>query len=148
MESKKRLTDGKGLPPVRTVRSSIYEAWQHQQEKTALLAGLNILRRFPKTDRPRGTGYVIDTLWSARKALAEESSGDVIRTAILFGHDTDTTAAVAGGLEHPVWSCGNSEPLVGGVTRVCACRAVDFTVSGADSGRTWDPRVKFAGCYK
>jgi ADP-ribosylglycohydrolase len=77
---------------------AIYEAWQRQQEKTAFLVELNMLRSFPKTDRPRGTGYVIDTLWSARKALAEESFEDVIRTAILFGHDTDTTAAVAGGL--------------------------------------------------
>jgi ADP-ribosylglycohydrolase len=59
---------------------------------------LNVLRSFPKTDLPRGTGYVIDTLWSARKALEEKSFEDVVRTAILFGHDTDTTAAVAGGL--------------------------------------------------
>lgn len=77
---------------------AMYEAWPHQQEKTAFLSEMDMLRSFPKTDQPRGTGYVIDTLWSARKALAEESFEDVIRTAILFGHDTDTTAAVAGGL--------------------------------------------------
>jgi hypothetical protein len=30
--------------------------------------------------------------------MEEESFEDVIRTAILFGNDTDTTAAIAGGL--------------------------------------------------
>jgi ADP-ribosyl-[dinitrogen reductase] hydrolase len=77
---------------------AIYEVWPRQQEKTLFLSELNVLRSFPKTDRPRGTGYVIDTLWSARKALEEKSFEDVVRTAILFGHDTDTTAAVAAGL--------------------------------------------------
>jgi ADP-ribosylglycohydrolase len=49
-------------------------------------------------DEPRGTGFVIDTLRSARAALRHESYEDVVRAAIAFGNDTDTTAAVAGGL--------------------------------------------------
>jgi ADP-ribosyl-[dinitrogen reductase] hydrolase len=77
---------------------AIYIAWPNQGERTALLAELAVLRSFPKTDQPRGTGYVIDTIWSARKALEEDSFEDVARTAILFGHDTDSTAAVACGL--------------------------------------------------
>ncbi|CAE6959586.1 ADP-ribosylarginine hydrolase Tri1 [Paraburkholderia domus] len=77
---------------------AVYDAWPRQQEKTFFLSELKVLRSFSKTDRPRGTGYVIDTLWSAKQALEEESFEDVVRTAILFGHDTDTTAAVAGGL--------------------------------------------------
>lgn len=44
------------------------------------------------------TGYVVDTLWSAKEALHEDSFQDVVRAAIRFGHDSDTTAAVAGGL--------------------------------------------------
>jgi ADP-ribosylglycohydrolase len=44
-----------------------------------------------------GTGYVVDTLWSARIAVEETSDyASCIRRAIAFGHDTDTTAAVAG----------------------------------------------------
>ncbi|PRH81319.1 hypothetical protein C6N40_13260 [Arenimonas caeni] len=46
-----------------------------------------------------GTGYVVDCLWSARQAV--ETTGDFrecIRRAVAFGHDTDTTAAVAGGI--------------------------------------------------
>jgi ADP-ribosylglycohydrolase len=48
---------------------------------------------------PAGTGLVVDTLFSARWAV--ESGGtfkDVIRRSILLGNDTDTTAAVAGGI--------------------------------------------------
>ena len=50
-------------------------------------------------DAARGSGYVLDTLWSA-KAAVEGSDGYAacVRRAIAFGHDTDTTAAVAGGI--------------------------------------------------
>lgn len=52
-----------------------------------------------KEREPRGTGYVLDTLWSARKAFTEgKDFRDVVERAILMGNDTDTTAAVAGGL--------------------------------------------------
>lgn len=68
------------------------------QERLAPLRELDVLRSFPKTDKPRGTGYCVDTIWSARIAMGEETFEDVVKTAILFGHDTDTSAAVAGGL--------------------------------------------------
>ncbi|MBC8737099.1 ADP-ribosylglycohydrolase family protein [Paraburkholderia sp. UCT31] len=49
--------------------------------------------------KPGGTGYVIDTLASAHEVLVKSSSYDeTVRRAISMGHDTDTTAAVAGGL--------------------------------------------------
>ena len=48
---------------------------------------------------PTGSGFVVDTLYSARHALeAGRDFKDVVRRSILLGHDTDTTAAVAGGL--------------------------------------------------
>ncbi|MCY1229703.1 ADP-ribosyl-[dinitrogen reductase] glycohydrolase [compost metagenome] len=68
------------------------------QEQQALLRELDVLRSFPKTDKPRGTGHCIDTIWSVHKAMQEASFEDVVRTAIMFGNDTDTTAACAGGL--------------------------------------------------
>lgn len=47
----------------------------------------------------RGSGYVLDTLWSARQVLTDSSAyADCVRAAVALGHDTDTTAAVAGGL--------------------------------------------------
>lgn len=50
-------------------------------------------------ERARGSGYVLDTLWSAREAvLSTDTYADCVRHAIAFGHDTDTTACVAGGI--------------------------------------------------
>jgi ADP-ribosyl-[dinitrogen reductase] hydrolase len=54
--------------------------------------------------RPRGTfkaegkAYVVDTLHVAMIAMKEDSYERVVQRAIAFGQDTDTTAAVAGGL--------------------------------------------------
>ncbi|WP_320551381.1 ADP-ribosylglycohydrolase family protein [Luteibacter sahnii] len=49
--------------------------------------------------RVQGSGYVVDTLWSARQALDRATGyADAVRYAVSFGHDTDTTAAVAGGI--------------------------------------------------
>jgi len=45
-----------------------------------------------------GSGYVVDCLHSARTALKEETFEAVVKRAIRFGNDTDTTAAVAGGI--------------------------------------------------
>ena len=47
---------------------------------------------------PTGSGYVVDCLISARYALQAGDYAAVIRRAIALGHDTDTTAAVAGGI--------------------------------------------------
>lgn len=48
--------------------------------------------------QPTGTGYVIDCLLSAKYACCKESFGDIVQAAISLGHDTDTTACVAGGI--------------------------------------------------
>jgi ADP-ribosyl-[dinitrogen reductase] hydrolase len=49
--------------------------------------------------RPRGSGYVVDTLWSARAAVEGAADyADAVRRAVAFGLDTDTTACVAGGI--------------------------------------------------
>jgi len=49
--------------------------------------------------RVAGTGYVVDTLWSARQALDQTRGyAEAVRAAIALGNDTDTTAAVAGGI--------------------------------------------------
>jgi ADP-ribosylglycohydrolase len=46
-----------------------------------------------------GSGYVVDTVWSARQVLDRETCyADTVRAAIALGNDTDTTAAVAGGI--------------------------------------------------
>lgn len=45
-----------------------------------------------------GSGYVVDSLHSARIACEEPTFEHVIKRAISFGNDTDTTAAIAGGI--------------------------------------------------
>ena len=47
---------------------------------------------------PNGGGYVVDCLNSARAACEEKDYASVVRTAISYGNDTDTTACVAGGI--------------------------------------------------
>jgi ADP-ribosyl-[dinitrogen reductase] hydrolase len=47
---------------------------------------------------PTGSGYVVDSLWSAAAAiLRTRTFEDCVRCAISFGNDTDTTACIAGG---------------------------------------------------
>lgn len=53
------------------------------------------LRREPSGG---GSGYVVDCLHSARLALTEASFEAVLKAAVAIGNDTDTTAAVAGGI--------------------------------------------------
>ena len=46
----------------------------------------------------RGGGYVVDSLRSARWAVEQGPYEAAVRAAIGLGHDTDTTAALAGGI--------------------------------------------------
>lgn len=48
---------------------------------------------------PQGRGYVVDALWSAIYAIRSTTNyEDCIKVCIELGNDTDTTAAIAGGL--------------------------------------------------
>lgn len=48
---------------------------------------------------PKGTGYVVDSLFSARQACMQGSDyRSVIQHAVALGNDTDTTACIAGGI--------------------------------------------------
>lgn len=46
----------------------------------------------------RGSGYVLNSLWSARRVMKQPNYESVVRAAIALGDDTDTTACIAGGL--------------------------------------------------
>lgn len=47
----------------------------------------------------RGSGYVVDSLWSAIDCvLNTDNYESCVRRAIMLGNDTDTTACIAGGL--------------------------------------------------
>lgn len=61
---------------------------------------LDVLDAIRPTEAPqgKGTGYVVDCLNSARLAVESGNYEQVVKTAISLGHDTDTTACVAGGI--------------------------------------------------
>ena len=51
-----------------------------------------------------GRGFVLDSFWSAWDAFAQSSSyRETIQNAVGYGNDTDTTAAIAGGLAGIYW---------------------------------------------
>lgn len=80
----------------------VEESWDASVQ--VLASGLDQAERYELDARilpdgsPTGSGYVVDCLRSARVALREESFEGVIKRAVSFGNDTDTTACVAGGL--------------------------------------------------
>lgn len=64
-------------------------AWQHELEQHV---------QPDRAPAGTGTGYVVDCLHSARLAFEQSSFEAVVKCAIALGEDTDTTAAVAGGI--------------------------------------------------
>lgn len=46
----------------------------------------------------QGSGYVVDSLRSARLVMGESDYENVVKSAVLLGNDTDTTACIAGGV--------------------------------------------------
>lgn len=68
------------------------------KDQTDLIGELTFVLGLEHREQARGSGYVLDTLWSARRVLRESSYEEVARAAVRLGNDTDTTACVAGGL--------------------------------------------------
>ena len=89
----RRVLDGSGSP------------WQSAADALRTVGAdfpveeINLILDEGNLERCGGAGYVVDCLWSARVAVdTTDSYEECIRRAIRFGHDTDTTAAVAGGI--------------------------------------------------
>lgn len=82
------------------------DPWQHatasiREHCSANSAWEQELEKHIKPDAAaagQGTGYVVDCLHSARFALLESTFERVVQRAVSLGNDTDTTAAVAGGI--------------------------------------------------
>ena len=66
-------------------------------------------------DEIRSTGYVVDTLEAAIWCVYHTSSyRDCVLTAVNLGGDTDTIAAVAGGLAGIIYGCGGESGIPDG----------------------------------
>lgn len=64
-----------------------------------LVDALDYILKWETTNEISGSGYVVDSFWSALWALRTGTTySEVIKHAISLGNDTDTTACIAGGL--------------------------------------------------
>ena len=77
-------------------RTRLHEIYRSEGRAESLLAALDHLEAWPER---AGRGRVWDSFWSAWDAFASAADyGETIERAIRYGNDTDTTAAIAGGL--------------------------------------------------
>jgi len=92
----------RGERPAQALEWALAEAQRaYADDDPGRREALDELRAYP--DR-RGSGFVTDAFWSAWDAFAGASDyADTIRRAIRYGNDTDTTAAIAGGLAGAYW---------------------------------------------
>lgn len=81
-----------------TLDDALQEALIYVRELGSFNDGLDIL--IEGKDKARtGSGYVVDSFWSAYDALKKSTNfKSTIQHAIAYGNDTDTTACIAGGL--------------------------------------------------
>jgi ADP-ribosylglycohydrolase len=87
-----------GLAPEQALASASQQLRFRFKNDKPLHAALELLLQH-HSRKPQGSGFVLDSFWSAWHALERAKSfEDVIRHAIQLGGDTDTTACIAGGL--------------------------------------------------
>jgi ADP-ribosylglycohydrolase len=114
----RRLLDGEtdrvaGLDGARRVLRSLLEESGLPGSRTGASAGeaVAVLDAFEAWTDRRGGGHVVDSFWSAWTAFAEAADYEaaVVR-AVRYGNDTDTTAAIAGGLAGLYWGVRGIPP--------------------------------------
>ena len=100
---------------VRFALSDAVEPWEEATQRLRQIAPelsfpfdeVEIVLDPANAARTRGTGYVVDSLWSARAAVVHTSCfEESVRSAIALGHDTDTTAAISGGVAGAIYGLG------------------------------------------
>ena len=80
------------------------DAWDRAEEELARIYGETPFGRAldfvhaATLREPQGSGYVVDSLWSAKSVCQESTFAGVVKAAVALGNDTDTTACIAGGL--------------------------------------------------
>jgi ADP-ribosylglycohydrolase len=71
---------------------------QLYESQPQYLSAFNGIFREDITRTPTGSGFVIDSLFSAKWALEQGSYEQVVKAAVSLGSDTDITACIAGGI--------------------------------------------------
>ncbi len=129
----RRLLAGEGgraaaLAEARAILRSVYSVGGGSVEHLAALDQIEAWKG------RSGRGFVVDSFWSAWDAFAgAETYRETIERAVAFGGDTDTTAAIAGGLAGIRWGVGAipAEWLAGMRGRDVAAPLVDRLVAAA-----------------
>jgi ADP-ribosyl-[dinitrogen reductase] hydrolase len=101
-----RLLQDPVTPMEEVIASSSTELTMQCREAQSaeLESALNLVMAYPKANLLRGTGYVVDSLWSTLQVVGKATSySQAVRDAIALGHDTDTTACLVGGLAGIRW---------------------------------------------
>jgi ADP-ribosylglycohydrolase/protein-tyrosine phosphatase len=92
----------RGRTPRRSLDWAIATARRHLPAE--LQPALTTLIDWPISHEPEGRGGALNAFWSAWRAFAgARSYRGTIERAIRYGNDTDTTAAIAGGLAGMRW---------------------------------------------
>lgn len=90
----------------RRIIQEVENPWQDAANTLRKIYGENSseLTEFESHVRPddepvgRGSGYVVDSLRSARMVMTRHDYEAVVKAAVALGRDTDTTACIAGGI--------------------------------------------------
>ena len=77
---------------------AVERVYNYAKQDERLLAELEFSIRPMENIEPEGSGYVVDSLRAARKALSFDDYQSAVRYGVSLGEDTDTTAAIMGGL--------------------------------------------------
>lgn len=81
--------------PWEEARKMLEQLYQAQPQYQSAFDGIfreDIIRT------PTGGGFVIDSLFSTKWSLEQGSYEQIVKAAVSLGHDTDTTACIAGGI--------------------------------------------------
>jgi protein-tyrosine phosphatase len=88
-------------PALAAARATLRSRYVGDPARAAHLAALDELEAW---GRRSGSGFVLDSFWSAWDAFAGAADfASTVERAIRYGNDTDTTAAIAGGLAGIRW---------------------------------------------
>jgi protein-tyrosine phosphatase len=88
----------------RSVRGSSRCGWVARTKNLQPSPSLQALDAFEAWPGRDGRGHVVDSFWSAWDAFAGASDyRETVVTSVRYGNDTDTTAAIAGGLAGAYW---------------------------------------------
>ncbi|UXN03087.1 ADP-ribosylglycohydrolase family protein [Bartonella sp. HY406] len=77
---------------------AVEKVYNYAKNNERLLAELECSIRPMENIEPEGSGYVVDSLRAARKALSFDDYQSAVRYGVSLGDDTDTTAAIMGGI--------------------------------------------------